>query len=173
MMGAKRRSLILSTVLVAVLLLTLPGAIRGIVQTGDSYLFTRDFFTDTLARLSGPGKVRFILQQAVASFLGTRDGVKNSQAESPPLLVEFHISQATCHRAIAERSSIHAEPCGSRNTSGHHSSVDDFLRRPSWCSIVGWACADGSTVRVGRSSANRIARWRSGQVPVKRASRVA
>lgn len=84
MMDAKRRSLILNTDLVAVLLLTLPGAIRGIVQTGDSSLFTRDFFADTLARLSGPGKVRFILQPAVATFLGTRDGVKISHAESPP-----------------------------------------------------------------------------------------
>jgi hypothetical protein len=41
---------------------TLPGAIFRIAHTGDLYLFTRHFFDDMLARLSGPGGIRSLLQ---------------------------------------------------------------------------------------------------------------
>jgi hypothetical protein len=41
---------------------TLPGAIFRIVHTGDLYLFTRHFFDNMLARLSGPDGIRSLLQ---------------------------------------------------------------------------------------------------------------
>jgi hypothetical protein len=37
-----------------------------------------------VARPSGPGRLRFILQPVMAILLGTRDGVKDSRAGSPP-----------------------------------------------------------------------------------------
>jgi hypothetical protein len=55
-------------------------------QTGSFYPFSREFFQDMLARLSGPGRFRFILQPVVAILLGARDGVKDARAGSPPFL---------------------------------------------------------------------------------------
>jgi hypothetical protein len=86
------RGLILGTLLVVVLLITLPGAIRRIVQSGDLYLFTRHFFDDLLARFSGPGRLRFLLQPTVAILLGSRDGRKDARMGLPPYLwaLAFH-----------------------------------------------------------------------------------
>lgn len=86
------RSSILYAVVIAILLAALPGAIHKIVQTGDPYLFTDRFFQDVLARLSGPGKLRFILQPTVAIMLGVRSGIKDALAGIPPFLwaLAFH-----------------------------------------------------------------------------------
>jgi hypothetical protein len=86
------RSSIVTTLAVVVLLATLPGAISRLVQTGDLYLFTRHFFDDMLARLSGAGRLRFLLQPTVAILLGSRDGVKDARMKLPPYLwaLAFH-----------------------------------------------------------------------------------
>jgi hypothetical protein len=86
------RSAIITTVVVVVLLASLPGAIRRIVQTGDLYLFSQAFFADVLARLSGPGRLRFILQPSFAILLGIRHGVGDARAHLPPFLwaLVFH-----------------------------------------------------------------------------------
>jgi hypothetical protein len=80
------RRAILPAIVIAVLLAALPGAIQRLIQTGNPYLFTGQFFQDLLARLSGPARFRFILQPLVAIFLGTRDGRKDITAGSPPFL---------------------------------------------------------------------------------------
>jgi len=80
------RSAVLTALLIAILLITVPRAISRLIQTGDPYLFTRQFFEDMLARLSGPGRLRFILQPTVALLLGVRDGVKDARIGSPPFL---------------------------------------------------------------------------------------
>lgn len=82
-------SSILSGVVIAILVATLPGAIVKIIHTGDLYLFTDHFFQDILARLSGPGRLRFILQPAVAIILGTRGGMKDASTGLPPFLWVF------------------------------------------------------------------------------------
>jgi hypothetical protein len=91
-MASISRSSILSAVVIAILLAALPGAIRKLVQTGDPYLFSERFFADMLARLSGPGRFRFIMQPTVAILLGTRDGRKDARAELPPFVwsLMFH-----------------------------------------------------------------------------------
>lgn len=83
---------ILHIAVIAILLAALPGAIWRIVQTGDPYLFTEQFFQDILARLSGPGKLRFIIQPTVAIILGARSGMKDAQAGYAPFLwaLAFH-----------------------------------------------------------------------------------
>jgi hypothetical protein len=58
------RSSILVSLALMLLLAAVPGAIRRLVEPGDPYLLTRQFFDDILARLSGPGRLRFILQRA-------------------------------------------------------------------------------------------------------------
>lgn len=86
------RSTILTTLLVAILLATLPSAILRILRTGDLYLLGQQFFADMLARLSGPGRLRFAVQPIVAIFLGSRDGLKDARAGTPPFLwaLAFH-----------------------------------------------------------------------------------
>ncbi len=86
------RSSILRATIIFIILATLPSTVRRLIQTGDLYLFTGRFFEDALARLSGPGRLRFILQPIVAIFLGARDGVKDARAGIPPFLwaLAFH-----------------------------------------------------------------------------------
>ena len=80
------RSSVLTAVAIVILLSALPSAIRRVVQTGDPYLFTRRFFEDLWARLSGPGRLRFILQPTTAVLLGMRDGKRDSRVRCPPFL---------------------------------------------------------------------------------------
>lgn len=80
------RSSVLTVAVIAVLLAALPGAIWRIIQTGNPYLFTHDFFADLFARLSGPGRMRFVLQPTVAIILGARGGVKDARAGLLPFI---------------------------------------------------------------------------------------
>ena len=80
------RSSLLISVVLALLLLTLPGEIRRWMESGDLYVFSRRFFQDLVARLSGPGRLRFILQPAMAILLGARDGAKDFRAGSAAFL---------------------------------------------------------------------------------------
>jgi hypothetical protein len=91
MVSLSRRS-VLNAIVITILLATLPGAIRRWIQTGDPYLFSRQFFEDMVARLSGPGRLRFIMQPAMAILLGTRDGIRDARAEMVPFLwgLVFH-----------------------------------------------------------------------------------
>jgi hypothetical protein len=89
------RNFILTVLAIALLMATLPGAISRVVQSGNLYLFTRHFFEDMVARLSGPGRFRFILQPVTAAYLGARDGQRDAQASSPPFLLAL-----LCHGAV-------------------------------------------------------------------------
>src|SRR5258705_9881389 len=80
------RSSILTGATVVILLIGLPSAIQDSIQTGDIYLFSRRFFGDLGARLSGPGRLRFVLQPLVATLLGARSGLKDARAGLPPFL---------------------------------------------------------------------------------------
>lgn len=86
---------LLYIVLIGVLLLSLPGALHRLIETGDPYLFTDQFFQDILARLSGPGRMRFIIQPVVAIILGVRSGMKDARAGTPPFVwaLLFHRSR--------------------------------------------------------------------------------
>lgn len=88
------RSAVLAAIAIAILVSALPGAIRRIVQTGDLYLFTRQFFLDLWARLSGPGRLRFIVQPTVAVLLGLRDGKRDSQTGHPSFLLGLVLQHA-------------------------------------------------------------------------------
>src|SRR5258708_31444400 len=81
------RSAVLAAIAVVILVSALPGTIRRIIQSGNLYLFTRQFFLDLWARLSGPGRLRFIVQPTVAVLLGLRDGKRDSRTAHPPFLL--------------------------------------------------------------------------------------
>jgi hypothetical protein len=85
MVSFSRRA-VLPAIVIAVLLAALPAAILRRIETGNPYLFTDQFFQDMVARLSGPGRFRFIFQPLVAILLGARDGRKDVSAGCPPFL---------------------------------------------------------------------------------------
>jgi hypothetical protein len=103
-MASVSRSWVLGGVVLAVLIGLTPRALLRIVQPGDLYLFTNQFFNDILARLSGPGRLRFIIQPTVAIILGVRGGIKDANADLPPFLwaLAFHKE----HRRELLRSTI-------------------------------------------------------------------
>ncbi len=91
-MASVPRGWILCGFVTAILIAVTPKAIVRIMETGNLYLFTDQFFRDILARLSGPGRLRFIIQPTVAIVLGTRSGIRDASAGLPPFLwaLAFH-----------------------------------------------------------------------------------
>jgi len=86
------RSSVLTALVIAVLIATTPFAIAEFLKTGQIYILSPRFVHDMLARLHGPGRLRFIFQPTVAIVLGARDGVKDARAGNPPFLwgLVFH-----------------------------------------------------------------------------------
>jgi hypothetical protein len=50
-------------------------------------LLTKTVFEGLEARLSGPGKGRFILQPLMSTALGVRDGIRDAKEGKPPYLI--------------------------------------------------------------------------------------
>ncbi len=69
-----------------VLVAATPFAVAEFFRTGQLYVFSRRFVDDMVARLHGPGRLRFIFQPTAAIVLGARDGVKDARAGHPPFL---------------------------------------------------------------------------------------
>ena len=164
-MASISRSSILTAVVIAVLLAALPGAILRIIHTGNLYLFTDNFFADLLARLSGPGRMRFILQPTVAIVLGARDGVKDARAGLRPFIhaLAFHGG----HRAALLRNMF----ASIRNLVAIAILLDVVSQYLIFREIhPGAALLLGPVLialpyALSRAFTNRIARRRSGQKP--------
>jgi len=73
--------------LALVFLIALPSSLRYAYQHGGFYLFSAAFFQDLPKRLTGPGRMRFLFQPAVALFLGIRAGRADALAGRPPYLL--------------------------------------------------------------------------------------
>ena len=156
-------SSILSAVVIAVLLAALPSAILRIIHTGDLYLFTGHFFRDIMARLSGPGRLRFILQPVVAIILGTRSGIRDASAGLPPFLWGLVLKRE--HRRELLRSAF----ASTRNLLAVAILLDlisQFLIfhevRPGAALVVGPVLISGPYA-LSRALSNRI--WRRGNHP--------
>jgi hypothetical protein len=80
------RSSFLTVIVIIALVAAVPFAVAEFLKTGELYILSRRFIDDMVARLNGPGRLRFILQPAVAIVIGARDGVKDARAGSPPFL---------------------------------------------------------------------------------------
>ncbi|WP_431273043.1 hypothetical protein ACQ858_12395 [Variovorax ureilyticus] len=87
-MKFNRRTLstIITVVAGLVLLAALPSAIVDTFETGRIYLFSHQFLEELPQRFTGPGRMRFILQPAVAVFLGIRGGRLDAQMGRSPYL---------------------------------------------------------------------------------------
>jgi hypothetical protein len=84
-----RVTLALAILTAAVLILSVPGALREAYERGGFYLFSWAFFADIPRRLAGPGRFRFVMQPAVATLLGIRDGRQDARAGRPPYLLSL------------------------------------------------------------------------------------
>lgn len=164
-MASRSRGWILGGVVVAILILAAPSAILRIIQTGHLYLFTDHFFQDILARLSGPGRLRFILQPTVAIILGARGGLKDACAGLPPFL--WSLVLHTERRRELLRSALTA----TRNLVAIAVLLDlisQFLIfreiRPGAALVVGPVLI-GVPYAVSRALSNRIWHWRNHHKP--------
>lgn len=88
-MKGSRLTLGLAAVTAVVLIFSVPGALREAYERGGFYLFSWAFFADIPRRLAGPGRFRFLLQPAVATLLGIRDGREDARAGRPPYLLSL------------------------------------------------------------------------------------
>src|SRR5215831_5698540 len=116
------RTSILYAILTAALLAALPGAIRKAIQAGDPYLFTERFFQDVLARLSGPGSLRFIFQPTVAIFLGVRGGIEDAPGFTT-ICWGARFSRRAPEPVVAQRAGVHSRPRGHRDPSRYDSPI--------------------------------------------------
>ena len=85
MMADRRLTLVLLALTAVVFVVAAPAALREALEHGEFYVFTTRFLADIPKRLAGPGRFRFLLQPALATFLGIRDGRRGSRGpdESP------------------------------------------------------------------------------------------
>ena len=82
-----RQQVVRTVVLVLVILILLasvPSSLRYAYEHGGLYLFSKQFLIDLPKRLNGPGRFRFVLQPAVAIFLGIRAGIADGRAGRLP-----------------------------------------------------------------------------------------
>ncbi len=88
----------------AVLALSIPGALRDAAERGSFYLFSAEFLRDLPKRLAGPGRLRFVFQPVMAILLGIRSARADVAAGRPPYLraLLFHAG----HRAALMKSSL-------------------------------------------------------------------
>jgi len=84
--GKGRVTLVLAALTVFVLALSVPGSLRQVWERGGFYVFSREFLLDLPKRLYGPGRVRFLLQPAVALALGIAAGQADARAGRAPYL---------------------------------------------------------------------------------------
>ncbi|HEX8799784.1 MAG TPA: hypothetical protein VF772_14295 [Terriglobales bacterium] len=72
--------------LIIVLLASVPSSLRYAYEHGGFYMFSKQFLIDLPKRLNGPGRFRFVLQPAVAIFLGIRAGIADGHAGRLPYI---------------------------------------------------------------------------------------
>ena len=71
---------------VLILVAAIPSALRDTIETGRVYLFSQQFLDELPQRLTGPGRLRFLLQPLVAIVLGWRGGLTDARAGRSPYL---------------------------------------------------------------------------------------
>ena len=81
------RSTVITALAALVPIAAIPDAIRDTFERGRIYLFSWDFLADLPARLTGPGRLRFILQPAMAIILGIRWSLADARAGRPPYVM--------------------------------------------------------------------------------------
>src|SRR5438270_4149008 len=79
-----RRETVVPLLALLAIVAAIPFAIVDTFQTGRVYLFSSQFLEELPRRFTGPGRFRFLLQPALAIFLGARGGMADARAGNPP-----------------------------------------------------------------------------------------
>lgn len=79
-------STIVTVVAALILVAAIPSALRDTLEQGRVYLFSRQFLEELPQRLTGPGRLRFVLQPLVAIVIGWRAGLSDARAGRPAYL---------------------------------------------------------------------------------------
>ncbi len=87
-MNAYRRWVLVSLAAL-VLIAAIPSPIREALESGRIYLFSWEFLSDLPAWLTGPGRLRSILQLTMTVLLGLRWGLADARAGRPPYLEDM------------------------------------------------------------------------------------
>jgi hypothetical protein len=77
---------VVTALAVLILLAALPSAIRDTLETGRVYLFSPQFLEELPQRLTGPGRLRFVIQPLIAMVLGWRGGLSDARSGRPAYL---------------------------------------------------------------------------------------
>ncbi len=85
-MKSRRTTLAIGLLTLAVLGVSIPGALRDASERGGFYLFSMEFLLDIPKRLAGPGRLRFLIQPVLAILIGIRSGRADAAAGRPALL---------------------------------------------------------------------------------------
>ncbi len=91
---------------VAVLAVSIPGALREAQERGGVYLFSVRFFEDLPKRLTGPGKLRFLFQPLMAILIGWKAGRGDARLGRPALLRGMFLHEE--HRARLAKETLEA-----------------------------------------------------------------
>jgi hypothetical protein len=164
------RSSLFTAIVITVLVLALPFAVVEFLKTGELYILSRRFMDDIVARLHGPGRLRFIFQPLAAILLGAREGVKDARAGNPPFL--WGLAFRSSHRSGLMRSAL--------------ASVRDLVAVAILLDVVAQLLIfrmvhPGAALLLGpvlialpyatsRALTNRIARWRSENISLTEAN---
>jgi hypothetical protein len=76
----------LFVIAVAILVVALPSAAIDTYHNGRIYLFSRQFLDELPLRLTGPGRLRFVLQPLIAIVLGCRSGLADARGRHQPFI---------------------------------------------------------------------------------------
>jgi len=98
------RSTFLTAVVIAVLLIATPFTVVEFFKTGEIYILSHRLVDDMVARLHGPGRLRFLFQPIAAIVLGARDGAKDAGEGQPPFLWDVVVHST--HRTRLLRSAL-------------------------------------------------------------------
>ena len=82
-MKTRYLTILLACVTALVLAISAPAALSDAYRRGGVYLFSHDFIADIPKRLTGPGRLRFVLQPLIAIILGIRGGLADARAARP------------------------------------------------------------------------------------------
>jgi hypothetical protein len=78
--------LVIGVLTLAVLAASIPGSLREAREHGGFYLLSIRFFEDIPRRLAGPGRMRFLVQPALAIAFGWKAG-RSDASEGRPFLL--------------------------------------------------------------------------------------
>jgi len=95
------RSTVLTLVMVGLLAAALVPSARETWELGRIYVFSWQFLEDIPRRLTGPGRLRFVLQPTIASILGARAGMADARAGRPGFLTCILTDAALRHEYLA------------------------------------------------------------------------